>query len=252
MGVCIAGGSLVAPKAQVTDENTAAYTLKPTWNAVQNADYYEIELNGMTYSTIKDTELLFDGLNVETTYDFKIRAVNKDGYSDWSTFSATTQKDPLEFAIHDIVGETTADNQGRSLRRLFDFEEGELWHTKYNEKAVPFDLVMDLKSINQVEKFHYLPRENAGNGTLLKGIVYCSMDKENWTEAGTFDWKRDNEVKVFTFAEAPTARYIRMSITEAVGNYGSGQEIYVFRVPETESYLPGDINNDKWVDENDL
>ena len=120
------------------------------------------------------------------------------------------------------------------------------------KKAVPFDLVMDLKSINQVEKFHYLPRENAGNGTLLKGIVYCSMDKENWTEAGTFDWKRDNEVKVFTFAEAPTARYIRMSITEAVGNYGSGQEIYVFRVPETESYLPGDINNDKWVDENDL
>lgn len=133
----VTSGSLVAPKAQVTDENTAAYTLKPTWNAVQNADYYEIELNGMTYSTIKDTELLFDGLNVETTYDFKIRAVNKDGYSDWSTFSATTQKDPLEFAIHDIVGETTADNQGRSLRRLFDFEEGELWHTKYNEKQFP-------------------------------------------------------------------------------------------------------------------
>lgn len=248
----VTSGSLVAPKAQVTDENTAAYTLKPTWNTVQNADYYEIELNGTTYSTIKDTELLFDGLNVETTYDFKIRAVNKDGYSDWSTFSATTQKDPLEFAIHGIVGETTADNQGRSLRRLFDFEEGELWHTKYNEKAVPFDLVMDLKSINQVEKFHYLPRENAGNGTLLKGTVYCSMDKENWTEAGTFDWKRDNEVKVFTFAEAPTIRYIKMSITEAVGNYGSGQEIYVFRVPETESYLPGDINNDKLVDENDL
>ena len=70
----VTSGSLVAPKAQVTDENTAAYTLKPTWNTVQNADYYEIELNGTTYSTIKDAELLFDGLNVETTYDFKIRA----------------------------------------------------------------------------------------------------------------------------------------------------------------------------------
>ena len=43
-----------------------------------------------------------------------------------------------------------------------------------------------------------------------------------------------------------------MSITEAVGNYGSGREIYVFKVPGTESYLPGDINNDKLVDENDL
>ena len=248
----VSTGSLTAPKAQVSEENTAAYTLKPTWNKIDNADYYEIEFDGMNYSTIKDTELLFEGLKVETAYDFKIRAVNKDGYSDWSAFSATTKKDPLEFAIHGITGETTAENQGRSLRRLFDLEEGELWHTKYNEKAVPFDLIMDLKSINQVEKFHYLPRENAGNGTILKGTVYYSMDKENWTEAGAFEWKRDNEVKVFTFAQAPTARYIKMSITEAVGNYGSGQEIYVFKVPGTESYLPGDINNDKLIDENDL
>lgn len=245
-------GTLVAPQAQVTEENRAPYTLKPTWNKVDNADYYEIEFDGMNYSTIQDTELLFEGLDVETAYDFKIRAVNKDGQSDWSAFSATTKSDPLEFAIRGITGETTAANQGRSLRRLFDFEEGELWHTQYNAKAVPFDLIMDLKSINQVEKFHYLPRENAGNGTILKGTVYYSMDKENWTEAGAFEWKRDNEVKIFTFAQAPTARYIKMSITEAVGNYGSGQEIYVFKVPGTESYLPGDINNDKLVDENDL
>lgn len=245
-------GTLVAPQAQVTEENRAPYTLKPTWNKVDNADYYEIEFDGMNYSTIQDTELLFEGLDVETAYDFKIRAVNKDGQSDWSAFSATTKSDPLEFAIRGIKGETTAANQGRSLRRLFDFEEGELWHTQYNAKAVPFDLIMDLKSINQVEKFHYLPRENAGNGTILKGTVYYSMDKENWTEAGSFEWKRDNEVKIFTFAQAPTARYIKMSITEAVGDYGSGQEIYVFKVPGTESYLPGDINNDKLVDENDL
>lgn len=150
-------GTLVAPQAQVTEANTAPYTLKPTWDKVANADYYEIELGGMNYSTIKDTELLFENLSVETAYDFKIRAVNKEGYSDWSTFSATTKSDPLEFAIHGIVGETNVPNQGRSLRRLFDFEEGELWHTKYGEKAVPFDLIMDLKSINQIEKFHYVP-----------------------------------------------------------------------------------------------
>ncbi|WP_291528535.1 TIM-barrel domain-containing protein [Bacteroides sp. UBA939] len=245
-------GSLVAPKAQVTDENTASYTLKPTWSTVDNADYYEIEFNGMNYSTIKDTELIFDDLNVETAYDFKIRAVNKDGYSDWSTFSATTKKDPLEFAIHGITGETSVQNQGRSLRRLFDFEEGELWHTKYNEKAVPFDLVIDLKTINQIEKFHYLPRGEAGNGTILKGTVSYSMDKENWTEAGAFEWQRNSETKVFSFPQTPTVRYIKMNVTEAVGNYGSGKELYVFKVPGTESYLPGDINNDKLVDENDL
>ncbi len=245
-------GKLVAPKAQVSEENITAYTLKPTWNKVENADYYEIELDSMNYSTIKDTVLLFEGLNVETAYHFKIRAVNKDGQSDWAPFSARTKRDPLEFAIHGITGETTAANQGRSLRLLFNFEEGEIWHTKYDEKAVPFDLIMDLRTINQVEKFHYLPRENAGNGTILKGKIYYSMDKENWSEAGTFSWQRDNKVKVFKFTQPPTARYIKMSVSEAVGSYGSGQEIYVFKVPGTESYLPGDINNDKLLDENDL
>lgn len=245
-------GALTAPKPRITEENTAAYTLKPTWDKVDNADFYEIEFNGMLYSTIKDTELLFEDLKAETAYSFKVRAVNKDGVSDWAVCSATTKQNPLEFAIKGIVGETSVPNQGGSIRRLFDFEEGELWHTLYNAKAVPFDLIIDLRSINQVEKLHYLPRENAGNGTLLKGTISYGMDKENWTEAGAFEWKRDNETKVFTFGEKPTVRYIKLSVTEAVGDYGSGREIYVFKVPGTESYLPGDINNDKKIDENDL
>ncbi len=245
-------GPLVAPQAQITEENTGSYTLKPTWGAVENADYYEIAFNGMHYSTIKGTELLFDDLNVETAYDFQIRAVNQAGHSDWSAFGATTKRDPLEFAIHGLTGETSVENQGRSLRRLFDFQEGELWHTKYNEKAVPFDLTVDLNTINRIDKFHYLPRENAGNGTILKGTVSYSMDKETWTEAGAFEWQRNSETKVFPFPQTPTVRYIRIHVTEAVGDYGSGRELYLFKVPGTESYLPGDINNDKVVDGNDL
>lgn len=248
----ISTGTLLAPQPQISDENTEAYTLKPTWAKVENADFYEIEFDGMLYTTIRETELLFEGLKAETAYSFKVRAVNKEGVSDWAECSATTKQNPLEFAITGMMGETSVPNQGNSIRKLFDFEEGEIWHTKYNEKAVPFDLIIDLRSINQIEKLHYLPRDNAGNGTLLKGTIYYSMDKENWTEAGAFDWKRDNETKIFNFGQKPTVRYIKMSVTEAVGDYGSGREIYVFKVPGTESYLPGDINNDKKIDENDL
>ena len=248
----LTSGALIAPEAQITEENTEAYTLKPTWDKVSNADFYEIEFNGMNYTSIRDTELLFEGLSAETAYSFKIRAANKDGYSDWSEFGATTKINPLEYAIQGIVGETTAENQGNSLSRLFDFEEGELWHTRYNVNALPFDLIMDLRSIHSVDKFEYLPRDNAGNGTILKGSVYYSMDKENWTEAGSFEWQRNSDTKIFELASKPTARYIKMNITEAVGGFGSGREIYVFKVPGTESYLPGDINNDKLIDRNDL
>ena len=195
----VTSGSLTAPKAEVTAENTEAYTLKPTWTPVANADYYEIELNGILYSTIKDTELLFEGLEAETTYDFKIRAVNKDGQSDWASFTAKTKSNPLEFAIRGIKGEVTAKSQeGFEIDRLFDFAEmGDMWHTKYRANALPFDMIIDLRSVNQLDKFHYLSRKDGGNGTLLKGTVSYSMDKEHWTEAGAFEWNPKDEEKVF-------------------------------------------------------
>lgn len=246
-------GSLIAPEAQITEENTEAYTLKPTWNKVNNADFYEIEFNGMLYSTISNTELLFSDLKAETPYSFKIRSVNKDGYSQWAEFRATTKANPLEFALPNITGNTTAANQGgQGIHKLFDYDENNTWHTKYGENAIPFNLTMDLQTINQLDKFHYLPRTDAGNGTILKGIVYYSMDKENWTEAGTFEWPRNNEVKVFHFTGHPTARYLRINVTESLGGYGSGRELYVFKVPGTESYRSGDINNDRLIDMNDF
>jgi Alpha-glucosidases, family 31 of glycosyl hydrolases len=248
-------GIITAPAlATVTEENTEAYTLKPTWSAVPNADYYEIEFNDLIYSTIKDTELLFNGLVPETAYSFRIRSVNKDNVSDWATFTATTQSNPLEFAIQGITGETSIPNQGGSgIGKFFDFEESELWHTRWsNPNATPFDMVIDLHTINQLDKMHYLPREGASNGTLLKGTVYYSYDKENWIEVAPFQWEKNDEVKVFEFTDKPTVRYIKIHVTEAVGGFGSGKELYIFKVPGTESYIPGDINNDRLIDRNDL
>ena len=251
----VSTGVLTAPQNfRITEENREAYTLKPTWDKLANADFYEIEFNGMLYTTIRDTELLFEDLEADTPYSFKLRAVNKDGVSDWAELQVKTKTNPLEFAIQGIEGESTAAAQGGAgVNRLFDFaESGDNWHTKYNVSAVPFDLIIDLKTVNQLDKFHYLPRTDAGNGTLLKGSVSYSMDKEHWTEAGAFDWKRDADVKVFEFTAHPTARYIKLSITAGVGNYGSGRELYVFKVPGTASYLQGDINNDGKIDRNEL
>jgi hypothetical protein len=246
-------GPLAPPAhARISEEDRQAYTLKPAWEAVDNADYYEIVFNDMLFTTIRATEFLFEGLEAETNCLFNLRAVNKDGRSAWTTCSATTRSNPLEYALRGIEGETAVENQGGSLRRLFDFEEGELWHTKYGVNALPFDLIVDLKTINRLDKFHYVPRDNAGNGTILKGSVAYGFDKEVWTEAGAFEWARDNEVKVFEFADHPSARYIRLNITEAVGGFGSGKEIYVFKAPGSDSFLPGDVNNDGIIDFNDL
>ena len=68
----VSTGTLSAPQnAQVSEQNREAYTLQPTWDKVPNADYYEIEFDGMLYTTIRDTHLLFEDLKADTPYAFK-------------------------------------------------------------------------------------------------------------------------------------------------------------------------------------
>ena len=246
-------GSLEAPAATVNDEDCQAYTITPSWNKVANADYYEIMFNGHLYTTIKECKLLFEDLTPETEYEFQVRAVNKSGVSDWTNIKSTTKSNPLEFAITGITAKSTCENQGgQGTNRLFDFEEGNVWHTKYGENAVPFDLIIDLNCKATVDKLHYLGREDGGNGTILEATISYSTNKRDWSEPVAIKWERTPETKIFTFDSKPVARYIKISVSKAVGNFGSGREMYIFKVAGTESYLPGDINKDKKVDENDL
>lgn len=245
-------GPLEAPRPSIVAPEPHALT--PSWAPVDNADFYEIDFDGMRYTTIRDTALIFEDLRPETDYAFRVRAVNAEAVSDWAECRAATCSDPLQFAVRGIRGRSSAPAQeGAGLQRLFDFDESDpMWHTKYSETAVPFDLVMDLGTVNTLDRLHYLPRSNAGNGNILRGQVAWSMDRKNWHEAGDFVWERNAEVKVFTFDGQPTARYVRLHVTEAVGGFGSGREIYLFKVPGSESYLQGDINRDGRIDRNDL
>ncbi|HVZ25417.1 MAG TPA: TIM-barrel domain-containing protein, partial [Sediminibacterium sp.] len=246
-------GELKAPThAGVPESGRQAFTLLPSWNKVPRADYYEMLFRGELYSTIRDTSLLFTDLLPETDYTFRVRAVNKTGVSAWENITARTKINPLTFAIKDISVESSVPSQASSpITELVDFDETNLWHTRFGMKAVPFTLTMDLRSVNQLNKLEYLPRSR-GNGIWLKGSVAYSMDKKNWQQAGDFAWARTGDTKEFSFPTHPTARYIRIAVTEAVGDFGSGRELYVFKVPGTESMIPGDINDDHQIDDNDL
>ena len=246
-------GALEAPKATIADENCQAYTITPSWEVVENADYYEIKFQDRIYGTIKGTSLLFEDLTPVTEYTFAVRAVNSTGASEWSEVKATTKSNPLEWALTGVTATTSCPNQGgQDANRLFDFEEGNIWHTAYGVNAVPFEMTINLNGLSTLDKLHYLGREDAGNGTITKATICYSTDNENWSEPVAFEWARNAETKVFTFEGNPKARYIKINVTEAVGNFGSGREMYIFKVPGSETYLSGDINKDKKVDENDL
>lgn len=245
-------GTLSAPVA--TDTKVTPYTLTPTWKAVDNADYYEIRFNSMIYSTIRNNSLLFEDLQPGTDYTFELRAVNADGHSEWTTINAKTDKNPLEFAVHGITATNTAkDMPGFGIHRLFDFQEsGDIWHTHYSEKAVPFTVTMDLHATITLDKMQYVPRADAGNGTILEADIFTSKDGKTWQAVGTQKWERTPAKKNVTFTDHQQARYIRMDVKKALGDFGSGAELYVFRQPGTKVLIPGDVNQDGKIDENDL
>ena len=103
------------------------------------------------------------------------------------------------------------------------------------------DIGSKIEARDEVSKIEYTSPEQA-----------WEYYKENWIPVDSFRFERNGDVKIFEFKDKPKARYIKLNVTEGVGNYGSGRELYVFKVPGTESYLPGDINNDKKIDSNDL
>ena len=248
------GGQLTAPVAAVEADSVGVFALTPSWQPQANADYYEIEFDGMLYSTIRSSHFTIDGLAPETAYTMRVRAVNKDGVSDWTAVSATTKSNPLELAVRDIKGQTSCRNQtGQGIGKLFDFDEKSVWHSEWGRTdALPCDVTADLRAVTAIDRIEYVPREDAANGTLLSGTVSFSTDRQAWTAPVAFEWKRDASVKTLRPADGTEARYVRLHIDKAVGGFASGRQLYVFRKPGTQPVLQGDINRDGRIDENDL
>jgi len=251
-------GTLSAPQVSMKEPEgkNKAFELTTTWNAQPNADYYEVKVDGMVHSTIRSTEFTIENLKPETDYDVQVRAVNKEGASDWTTIKGRTIKDPLDEAIRDITAtNSTPDWDGLEVTKMFDFNEKNYWHTDYYKKqgVLPFDVTMNLHGIAKLDKIQYLPTsERETHGQIYKGRILLSNDGINWTENGTFDWNKDESAKEYQFKGEPEAQYIKMTVEETNGGQGSGAEMYVFKVPGSKIEKPGDINHDNRIDENDF
>ena len=261
----VAAGEAAIPNLPVTlarpvalekaGDQAAPYTVTPRWQPVEGADYYELMFEGMTYTHICGTEYTIDLLQPETDYQLQLRAVGKEGVSEWVDLTLRTAANPLEFAMKGMTATcTVAAQAGNDIGHLFDLDErGEIWHTDWqNSNAVPFTLDIDLNATTDLDHITYIPRSNAGNGTILGGTLQLSADGRTWSEPQPFRWARDAKGKTVSLAAATGIRYVRLNVTRAVGGFGSGAEFYAFRQPGAKVLIPGDINQDGRIDENDL
>lgn len=250
-------GTLNAPQARLVEApgQNKAFTLSVAWDKQANVDYYEIKVGDLLYSTIRSTQFTVEDLKPETDYALQVRAVNKDGASEWTMLNAHTVKDPLDEAIRNITAKnSTPDWDGLEISKMFDFNENNYWHTDYYKKDVlPFDLTLNLHGITKLDKIQYIPSQDRnGKGQILKGCVAVSMDGITWTPNGNFEWKDGEKTQTYLFKDAPEAQYVKMTVEETKEGQGSGTEMYVFKVPGSRVQKPGDINNDNKVDDNDF
>ncbi len=251
-------GALNAPQVSMKETEGAnkAFALTAAWDKQDNADYYEVKADGMLHSTIRSTEFTIENLKPETDYEIQVRAVNKDGVSEWTTLQGRTIKDPLDEAIRDITAtNSTPDWEGLEVSKMFDFNEKNYWHTDYYKKegVLPFDVTMNLHGIVKLDKIQYLPTSaRETHGQIYKGRFATSNDGINWTENGTFEWNKDETAKEYKFKGEPEAQYVKMTVEETNGGQASGAEMYVFKTPGSKIEKPGDINHDNRIDENDF
>ncbi len=92
--------------------------------------------------------------------------------------------------------------------------------------------------ISNLEGVNCCISERNGN---LEVEVSWSADGKTWTEPAAFSWTRDPSAKSFDFGGAQV-RFVRIDVTKATGDFGSGRELLLYRVPGTGSYRGGVFN----------
>lgn len=75
-----------------------------TWDEVQYADGYDIEINGDCFENITETQYAYSNLEPEAIYTYRVRAKNEIGASNWSALKTINTKTTLPPTPKNVLG----------------------------------------------------------------------------------------------------------------------------------------------------
>lgn len=254
-----------APALSTDDEANTAASVFLSWDAIEGATSYELEIDGVRYSNIKGERFEHKELPFASQHNYRIRAIVANSHvTPWSEMvTSTTKANPLVNAIDTIHIQSNQEAQENTPHRhLVDKNIGSQYHSKWDIKAVPELLTLDLQAAYDLDKLVYVPRSDGGlNGIIMTGEILFSEDGVHWftTENSTVNWAADATEKTYTFPAGVTARYVRFNVTGTAGNsaesantFVSGQELFVFKKDGTKARVVGDVTADGTIDSNDI
>lgn len=91
-------------------------TITFTWDAVSEADRYEIELDGVVYNNGSETMYEYIELMPNSPHTYRVRAINEIGNGDWSELTT-------KYTAPDIPGNITATSTSTSITLTWDAVE---------------------------------------------------------------------------------------------------------------------------------
>ncbi|MEI3607252.1 glycoside hydrolase family 31 protein [Pseudogracilibacillus sp. SE30717A] len=224
--------------------------IKLIWDKVESDNVqYDIMIDGVIHRNIfvetKDKEEPFfvhTDLKSDTEYTYQVRAVNTKGASNWSEeVKVKTDLDRFRNVPKNMTATASSHQSGEEPDKAIDGKESTMWHTNWNNGNVPpHTFEIDMKLAYDLDKFEYVPRSGAGNGTILKYNLDVSLDGKTYksiVKDGKFD--RNDEIKTINFNEDVYARYIKITITDGVGGFGSAGEFRPYKKDKTEGWVVG-------------
>ncbi|MBY7142864.1 discoidin domain-containing protein [Virgibacillus sp. NKC19-3] len=232
---------------RANEEEVTADEIKLEWDQVEDENVqYEVMIDGVIHSNVftkndEDPYFTHSDLNYDTDYTYKVRAVNTKGPSEWSEeLKVRTELDPFRNVPENMTATASSYQSGEEAENAIDGDENTQWHTEWGEANLPYTYEIDMQLAYDLDKFEYLPRIDAGNGTILNYDLDVSLDGKtykNIVKDGSFE--ANNQLKTIDFDETVHARFIKLTITDSVGDFGSAREFRPYKKNKTEGWVVG-------------
>ncbi|WP_289731713.1 discoidin domain-containing protein [Thomasclavelia cocleata] len=260
LGEDVLDADLTVPSG-LTEVSKTDSEIAVSWDAVDEAASYDIEVDGVVYRNITSTDYTQVGLDYLTNHTYRVRTVAANGhYSNWSELITIQTDDNPYRNVPNVTATWDYGDSWGDLAGAFDHDVNTMFHST---NAVTPDqmLTLDLGAAYQLDKLTYQPRmDNKGNGTVTRMDVYASLDGVNYTKVWDGNandaWTYSTSMEVDDIKEMPLtglkARYLKLSVLSSKGGFFSASEITPYKVDGTDAWVVGDVNNSGTVDDNDL
>lgn len=213
--------TMVANALILADEDES-YFLAADWAAIQEAKTAFQAMQGQ--SGVKAADYYDNLIKLQQALENKLSR---------PVIPSAVEIDPSNFAVSTNTEQAQSGSEG-PVKFAFDKNPGTYWHSAWSGFNVspsnPAEVTVDMGQSYLLNQFSYLQRPSGDNGKIQKYNLFVKENEaDEWTQIitdGTF--ASVGEVQKVGF-DAVQARYVKIQVTQGVGNFASAAEFALYQ-----------------------